>query len=411
MQGLHLTADLHGCKCADTAFLDADTLSRLCRDAVTEAGLQRVDERFYTFPDYHGQPGGVTGAVLLAESHLAVHTWPERRGVTLDVYVCNFSTDNSSKAEHLMDALVAAFDPDESHVNRLLRGSTEPETGAEELLIEWLNADSAFGYKASRRLEALRTDYQTLEVFETPQFGKLFRLDGLYMTSEKDEFFYHEAIVHPAALAHPAPRTALVIGGGDGGSSEELLKHPTMSRVVMAELDPEVVRIARKYLHRVHRGVFDDPRLEVRIGDGWEFVANTAERFDMVILDLTDPDTPAHRLYTPEFFELLRTVLQPGGVVSLHIGSPVFKPELVARLVTDLRSVFALVRPLGLYIPLYGTYWGLACASDSLDPLSLCATDAARRLAERNIADLRYYNGDVHTALFALPNYFRDLIA
>ena len=410
MQGLHLTADLHGCRCSDAVLLDAVTLSDMCRQAVAEAGLQQVDERFFTFPDYEGQPGGVTGAVLLAESHLAVHTWPERRGATLDVYVCNFSTDNSSKAEHLIEALIAAFDPDERNLNRLLRGSTEPDTDAEELHLEWHNAGSFFGYKASRRLETLRTSYQTLEVFETPQFGKLFRLDGIYMTSEKDEFFYHEAIVHPGAMSHPGPRSALVIGGGDGGSSEELLKHPTMQRVVMAELDAEVVRISRKYLHQVHRGVFDDPRLEVHIGDGWDYVAGTRESFDLVILDLTDPDTPAHRLYTREFFELVRTVLAPGGVVSLHIGSPVFKPELVARLVADLRQVFKIVRPLGLYIPLYGTYWGLACASDSLDPLALTAAEAEVRLRERQLADLRYYNGDVHRALFALPNYFRALL-
>lgn len=410
MQGLHLTADLYGCKCEDALFLDAGALSRLCQNAVAEAGLQSVDERFYTFPSSQGLLGGVTGAVLLAESHLALHTWPERRGVTLDVYVCNFSTDNSSKAEHLMDALIAVFGPGQRNIKRLLRGAVAPQTGAEELHIEWLNADSAFGFKASRRIETLRTAYQTLEVFETPQFGKLFRLDGLYMTSEGDEFFYHEAMVHPNAIAHPAPRTALVIGGGDGGSSEELLKHPTMSRVVMAELDPEVVRISRKYLHRVHGGVFDDPRLEVRIGDGWEFVASTTERFDLVLLDLTDPDTPAHRLYTREFFQLLRGVLAPGGAVSLHIGAPVFKPELVERLVADLRSAFSIVRPLGLYIPLYGTYWGLACASDALDPMALPAAEAERRLIERGIADLRYYNGDVHQALFALPNYFRDLV-
>ena len=410
MQGLHLTADLHGCRCSDAVLLDAVKLSELCRDAVAEAGLQRVDERFYTFPDYEGEPGGVTGAVLLAESHLAVHTWPERRGATLDVYVCNFSTDNSSKAEHLLEAMIAAFDPEERNLNRLLRGTTEPATEAEEMHLEWHNSAACFGYKASRRLETLRTKYQTLEVFETPQFGKLFRLDGIYMTSEKDEFFYHEAIVHPAALSHPAPRSALVIGGGDGGSSEELLKHPTMERVVMAELDEDVVTIARKYLHGVHHGVFDDPRLEVHIGDGWDYVANARERFDLVILDLTDPDTPAHRLYTREFFELLRGVMAPGAAVSLHIGSPVFKPELVKRLVADLRKVFPIVRPLGLYIPLYGTYWGLACASDSLDPLALTADDAERRIAERGLRDLNYYNNDIHRALFALPNYFRALV-
>ncbi len=427
MQGLHLTADLYGCRCEPSLLTDAARLAEVCRAAVRKAELTLVDEKFFTFPDYRGEPGGVTGAVLLAESHVAVHTWPERAGVTLDVYVCNFSTDNSSKAEQLLDDLIVAFAPRQQNTNRILRGSEDPDSAEGELLLEWLNADSAFGFRAARRLETVRTPYQTLEVFDTPQWGRLFRLDGCYMTSERDEFFYHEAITHPAALAHPNPTSALVIGGGDGGSTEELLKHPSMRRVVLAELDAEVVRVAREHLQNVHRGAFDDPRVELRIGDGWESaealaseaetlahgaetLAHGARRFDLVVLDLTDPDTPAHRLYTADFFRLLRRLMNPGAAVTLHIGSPLYRPDLVARLLRELASVFAIVRPLGLYIPLYGAYWGLCCASDALDPLSLDPETAERRLAERGIGDLRYYNGDTHQGLFALPNFYRELL-
>jgi len=250
-------------------------------------------------------------------------------------------------------------------------------------------------------------------VFETPQWGRLFRLDGCYMTSERDEFFYHEAITHSAAIAHPRPVSALVIGGGDGGSSEELLKHPSIERVVMAELDAEVVRVAREHLQSVHRGVFDDPRMDLRIGDGWtlvEAMAAAGERFDLVVLDLTDPDTPAHRLYTPEFFRMLDRVMNPGAAVTLHIGSPVFRPDLVRKLLAAVSSVFAIVRPLGLYVPLYGAYWGMCCASQTLDPVAIDAQTAQRRIDERGISGLRYYNGDIHGALFALPNFYRELV-
>ncbi|MCD6680680.1 MAG: adenosylmethionine decarboxylase [Burkholderiaceae bacterium] len=448
MQGLHLTADLYGCRCDASLLTDAARLAEVCRAAVRKAELTLVDEKFFTFPDYQGEPGGVTGAVLLAESHVAVHTWPERSGVTLDVYVCNFSTDNSSKAEQLLDDLIVAFAPRQQNTNRILRGSEDPDSAEGELLLEWLNADSAFGFRAARRLETVRTPYQTLEVFDTPQWGKLFRLDGCYMTSERDEFFYHEAITHPAALAHPGPASALVIGGGDGGSTEELLKHPSMQRVVLAELDAEVIRVAREHLQEVHRGAFDDPRVELRIGDGWQTVealareaetlghsaqalghsaqtlahsaqtlahsaqalAHSARRFDLVVLDLTDPDTPAHRLYTADFFRLLGRVMNPGAAVTLHIGSPLYRPDLVGQLLRELATVFAIVRPLGLYVPLYGAYWGLCCASNTLDPLSLEPEAAERRLAERGIGDLRYYNGDTHRALFALPNFYRELL-
>ena len=152
MQGLHLTADLYGCQCEASLLIDAETLAGLCRQSVANAGLTLVDEKYFTFPEWEGQPGGVTGAALLAESHLAVHTWPERGGVTLDVYVCNFSTDNSHKAEQLLDDLIVAFAPRQQSTNRILRGSQDPETRSDELLLEWLNADSAYGFRATRRL-------------------------------------------------------------------------------------------------------------------------------------------------------------------------------------------------------------------------------------------------------------------
>lgn len=437
MQGLHLTADLYDCRCDATLLIDADRLATICRAAVEASALTLVDEKYVQFPDHGGQPGGVTGAVLLAESHLAVHSWPERRSVTLDVYVCNFSTDNTAKAERALELLIEAFDPGSRVIDRLFRGIDDPfaqpsaasAAAASErpaipagavasgphghgLLLEWLNADSAYGFRASSRIESVRTPWQLLEVFDTPQWGRLFRLDGCLMTSERDEYFYHEPIIHPAAVSHGAPCRALVIGGGDGGSAEELLKHPTMERVVIAELDAEVIRMARAHLHRVHRGALDDPRVDIRIGDGWDTTASLAaagERFDLVILDLTDPDTPAHRLYTRDYFELARQVLAPGGALALHIGAPTYRPDRVSALLRDLQGVFPLVRPLGVHVPLYGAYWGMAVASDTLDPLALSAAEVARRIDMRQLRDLNYYNEQVHAALFALPNFYRAL--
>ncbi|MCX7673690.1 MAG: polyamine aminopropyltransferase [Thiobacillaceae bacterium] len=409
MEGLHLTADLYQCNCSRELLIDAGRLAELCRRHTLAVGLTLVDEKWFTFPEHQGEPGGVTGMLLLAESHLAVHTWPERNGVTLDVYVCNYSADNSPKAERLMAELLAAFQPGRSITNRLQRGSVDPNAPA-EMVLEYLNDHSVYGYRASRRLETRRTPHQLLELFDTPQFGRLMRLDGHFMTSEGEEFFYHEALVHPAAIAHPAPRRALIIGGGDGGAAEELLKHPSIERVTIAELDAEVVAAAREHLPAVHRGALDDARVQVRIGDGFAYMRETDERYDLVLLDLTDPETPAGPLYTRASFAWVRRVLEPGGAMVLHIGTPVFEPEQVRRIAADLRASFGRVAFYGLYIPLYGAYWGLAVASDSLDPTALARAEVADRLAERRIGELRYYNADVHGALFALPNFYRDLV-
>jgi spermidine synthase len=276
-------------------------------------------------------------------------------------------------------------------------------------ILERLN-DASGVYFEGTLLERRRTPYQLLEVYETPELGRIFRLDGCNMTSERDEFFYHENLVHPAAAAHPAPRQALVIGGGDGGSSEELLKHPSIERVHMAELDPEVIEVSRAQFGRVHRGAFDDPRLEVTVGDGLAYLRGTRARYDLVVMDLTDPVGPSAELYSPATFALARAAMAPGAALTLHIGSPFSHPERVRGMLANLRQVFPRVAPYFVHIPLYGSIWGFACASDTLDPREISAAEVERAIAERGLADLQYYNGEAHAALFALPNYIRTLV-
>ena len=259
MNGLHLTGDLFDCSCSAALLTDLETLSKACRDATNESKLTIVDQAWHQFPEWNGEAGGITGTLLLAESHLAIHTWPERRGVTLDVYVCNFTDDNTGMAERLFETLMLAFRPKNHVVNRITRGDlaagtagdpAAPAAGADrgELIFDWLNAHSGYGTTATKTLAQIQSPYQKVEVYDTQQFGKLFRLDGRMMTSEADEFFYHECMTHPAALVHPNPESILVIGGGDGGSSEELLKHPSVKRIVMAELDPVVIDVSKKWL-------------------------------------------------------------------------------------------------------------------------------------------------------------------
>jgi spermidine synthase len=276
-------------------------------------------------------------------------------------------------------------------------------------ILERLN-DASGVYFEGTLLERRRTPYQLLEVYETPELGRIFRLDGCNMTSERDEFFYHENLVHPAAVAHRAPRHALVIGGGDGGSSEELLKHPSIERVHMAELDPDVIEVSRAQFGRVHRGAFDDPRLEVTVGDGLAYLRGTRARYDLVVMDLTDPIGPSAELYSPATFALARSAMAPGAALTLHIGSPFSHPERVRGMLANLRQVFPRVAPYFVHIPLYGSIWGFACASDTLDPREISAAEVERAIAERGLADLQYYNGEAHAALFALPNYIRTLV-
>jgi spermidine synthase len=279
-----------------------------------------------------------------------------------------------------------------------------------EKILERLT-DGSGVYFEGTLVERRQTPYQLLEVYDTPDLGRVLRLDGCNMTSERDEFFYHENLVHPAAVAHPAPQRALVIGGGDGGSSEELLKHPSIELVRMAELDPDVIEVAKAQFGRVHRGAFDDPRLEVSVGDGLAYLRETAARYDLVCMDLTDPVGPSVELYSPATFALAKRAMTAGGALTLHLGSPFSHPQRLRGTLANLRQVFARVTPYFVHIPLYGSIWGFAVASDRLDPRALSPRDVDGIVAKRELSDLQYYNGETHQAVFALPNYVRELVA
>jgi spermidine synthase len=397
MNGLHLIGDLTGCRCDPQLLVDGQGFKAHCLEMVAASGLTTMDATFHQF-----EGSGFTGTVVLAESHLAIHTWPERQGLTLDVYVCNYSADNSARARKLFDLIAAYFQPGEIARHEVERGG--------HLLMEPLNDSTGFYIKATRQLGEWQTRFQKMAIYDTPHYGKIFRLDGFNMTSEKEEFVYHENLIHPALTAHAAPKKVLIIGGGDGGSSEEALKHPSVESTTMVEIDADVIDVAKKHFHAVHQGVFDNPRLRVLVEDGMKFVRETQEKFDLIALDLNDPMGPAEALYSAEFFQQLRQALAPGGALTLHIGSPVARPERVAQLAQRLNTVFRIVRPYAMYIPLYGSLWAMAVCSDKLDPKSLTADEIDRRIEARKLGDLKYYNGETHEGVFALPNFVRDLV-
>jgi len=280
MNGLHLIGDLSDCRCDSKRLIDGEGFKEKCIDMVNASGLTVMDATFKQFEN-----SGFTGTIVLAESHLAIHTWPETNGLTLDVYVCNYSADNSLKAQQLFDAVVDYFQPDDVARHVIDRG--------EHMLAEPLNDSIGFYIKASRQIGEWQTQYQKIAIYDTPHYGKIFRLDDYNMTSEREEFVYHENLIHPALTAHREPKNVLIIGGGDGGSSEEALKHPSVEQVTMVEIDADVIRVAKEHFQTVHHGVFDNPRLRVVVDDGMRFVRETGEKFDLIALDLNDPVGPA----------------------------------------------------------------------------------------------------------------------
>lgn len=276
-------------------------------------------------------------------------------------------------------------------------------------LYERLTATAGVSFEGEL-IESRQTPFQLIEIFQTEALGKLMRIDGANMTSERDEFLYHEALVHPAAICHPSPRTVLIIGGGDGGAAEEILKHPSITRVVLAEIDGGVIEMAKKHLSLVHRDIFANPKLAVHLCDGAAFVRASEARFDLVYLDLTDPIGVAEALYTQHFYTDCKRVLHKHGALILHLGAPFFHAPRVTATLTHLRATFSVVTAYFVPIPSYGATWGFAVASDTLNPHHSNASQIDALLAERRIGERQYYCGETHRAMLALPPYIKAMI-
>lgn len=297
-------------------------------------------------------------------------------------------------------------------------GTAAASAAPSEAALEWRErlssgVGSTLGNVTPRA--SVRSPHQHIEIGEHPLFGRVFRLDGRVMSAEADAFIQHEVMIHPMAAAHGAPASALVIGGGDGGSARELLRLPGMREVVVAELDAEVVRLARRWLPGIHHGAFDDPRVTVKIGDGlatMEALRDAGRRFDLLVFDLTDADdgSPAAALFGARGLRAAHDCLAPGGAMSLHLGPPFHRPDTVRLLWRRLRNQFRLVQPMTVAIPVYGALWAIAVASDTLDVRAADPAMLAARLADWRLdGALRCYHAGLHAALFALPRHLQSL--
>jgi len=246
-----------------------------------------------------------------------------------------------------------------------------------------------------------RTEYQEAIVFESKLLGRVLVLDGIVQTTERDEFVYHEMISHVAIVAHGAARDILIIGGGDGGTLEEVLKHAGVARATMVELDPGVVEIARTCLARISNGAFDDPRTELIIGDGVRFVADTDRRFDVIIVDSTDPLGPGEVLFTEAFYADCRARLRPGGILVAQSGNPFVERSRLDACLARLRGVFRDTSFILTSVPAYlGGPFVFAWGCDDAGTRALTAEELSARPVPQG---LRCYTPAVHAAAFVHP--------
>ncbi|TVQ33548.1 MAG: polyamine aminopropyltransferase [Geminicoccaceae bacterium] len=262
-------------------------------------------------------------------------------------------------------------------------------------------------YTGCRVLVEERTELQHLVLFEHDLFGQVLLLDGATQVTTADEHVYHEMMAHVPILAHGAVRDVLIVGGGDGGLARRVLEHAAVERLTQVEIDPDVVRFARAHLQPIHQGAFDDPRMDLVIADGLVFARETERRFDLVLVDSTDPVGPAAALIEEPFYRDLQRCLKPGGIVVTQSSVPFFQDEPFKRSLGNLRRVFEAATCYMITVP---TYFGgqMALGFSGAAPVDLATLEARYRAAG---LQTRYYAPDVHLAAFALPPYVRELLA
>lgn len=263
--------------------------------------------------------------------------------------------------------------------------------------------DVAMTYKIKETLVRKQTKYQDLAIVDTEAFGRMLVLDGIVQTTIRDEFVYHEMITHIPLFTHLNPQNILVVGGGDGGAIREILKHPSVKRVVLCEIDEAVIEECRKYLPEISCGL-EDPRCEIFVGDGIKFVKGNKNEFDVIIVDSTDPFSIAEGLFGGNFYEDISEALTPNGIFVAQTETPFFLPDTVKKVFNDAKAIFPITKMFMAAIPTYpGGYWSFTIGSKTCDPTKVDITQIPE-------LDTKYYTPEIHLASFVLPKYVRTLI-
>jgi len=274
---------------------------------------------------------------------------------------------------------------------------SSPRTKSAEIR-EYYSSSCGFFFKVKNILYSRQSPYQKIEVIENEYFGKVLLLDGLVQTTERDEFYYHEMLVHPAFITHPSPQDILVIGGGDGGVLKEILRYP-IKRLQLVEIDSQVIEVSKKYFPWLI-SCLDDKRVELVIADGHEFIKKAHGKFDVVLVDSSDPVGPSLRLHEEAFYKDLKNCLNPEGVVTTQLGSSFYHIEEIKKKRVSLNNLFKNVSLYTGPVPSYpGGTWCYVYMSDEINPLEL---------KRKPPSGLRYFNQEIHKKAFSLPDFLQD---
>ena len=421
--GRHIIVEFYNC---EPELLNGVVyIEKSMEGAAKEAGATLINSTFHHFSPY-----GVSGVVVIQESHLAIHTWPEYGFASVDLFTCGDTVDPWISYKYLKDALKASHgsavemrrgemhlleknDFDISQMRDQMSAEDGSPLKTKDIWFTERNDHIALSLKHEGKLYEHQSDFQKVEVYKTHAYGNMLTLDGMVMCTENDEYVYHEMITHVPMLTHPNIKRALIIGGGDGGTARELLRHDSIEEVVMVEIDGKVIEACKQHLPEI-ASALDHPKLSLHVEDGIKYVKEAPnEAFDLVIVDSTDPVGPGEGLFTAEFYKEVHRILKPNGIMITQSESPRFNQKVFKEIFDCYKSIFGQnnVHCYLAYIPTYPTgMWSFSYSSKGdLHPLH--DYDKARAAEFTQDNSLSYYNEQIHQAAFALPNFVSDMLA
>jgi spermidine synthase len=421
--GNHILVEFYGC--TPEILNKVSLIEKSMVSAAQEAGATVINSTFHHFSPY-----GVSGVVVIQESHLAIHTWPEYGYAAVDLFTCGDEVDPWVSFDFLKKAFEAqnysALDMKRGSLNLLQRKEFDLSSMREEAN-KHVNPDKFtrnvwFTDKDENQALSLRytgevfydekSEFQDVAIYESYAYGKMLTIDNMVMCTEKDEFHYHEMIVHPALQILKQAKNVLVIGGGDGGTIREIFKYPNIENVTMVEIDEKVIEASKKFLPTI-ACEFDNPKLDLKIDDGIRFVKESpAGVYDVVIVDGSDPVGPAQGLFSEEFYTNCQRVLKDTGILVAQGESPKFNSKVFVELNHCLKNIFgqgnvfcslffATTYPTGMWSIQYGI-------KGDANLINNFKEEETAEFCLKN--NLKYYNESVHRASLALPTFVKNML-
>lgn len=408
--GRHMLIDYWGCN-SDLLNNEVE-LVRLLNAAAESAGATVMSTRAHKFTDQ-----GVTAVAILAESHISIHTWPEDNYAGVDVYTCGdcdpllaHQTLSEVLAADRVDLVELTRGNDSLNSSITMRGPKPPLRSGLEVDNSWFlegsvpgrrHGNVSHGFSVSSLVFKARTQFQDCLIFDNPVYGRVLILDGIVQLSTSDEYIYHEMIVHPAMFSHPDPKKIIIVGGGDGGTLREVLRHDP-DEVVMVDIDKEFVNAASQYLPSLSNGAFNDPRVSLIFEDAGDFLKKYSKEFDVAIIDCNDTVGTSARLFEKPFYETVANTLNDSGICTVQAGSMLDQEHLMQ---TRMYMEESLGNTTGFRFAMPSYHCGdyvFLMSSKSNKPSGPGAKKLAQAQVERDI-NTKYWSPDMHHASQVLP--------